>query len=124
MTSSGSRPSGGPMSVAPATRPARQPVFSGGLLFTVRLLMCDATGLRVAPGWMESGGQNAVVPPTGAVGIGQAGAGAVRFVTTTLLHKRLSARVAADNGRMSARFLRYLLDHGDVPTAVGAYSQG
>lgn len=76
--------------------------------------------------WMESGWQNGVVSPTGAIGIGQLEPSTVRFVCGPLLHVSLNPRLSADNIRMTARFLRWLLDqtHGDVATAIGGYYQG
>ncbi|HWW54799.1 MAG TPA: transglycosylase SLT domain-containing protein [Acidimicrobiales bacterium] len=76
--------------------------------------------------WMESGWQNKVVSPTGAIGIGQLEPSTVKFVCGTLLHVSLNPHVSADNIRMTARFLRWLLDqtHGDVATAIGGYYQG
>jgi soluble lytic murein transglycosylase-like protein len=76
--------------------------------------------------WMESGWQNNVVSRTGAIGIGQLEPATVAFVCGTLLHTSLNPRVAGDNIRMTARFLRYLLDQtgGNAAFAVGAYYQG
>jgi soluble lytic murein transglycosylase-like protein len=76
--------------------------------------------------WMESGWQNTVVSPTGAIGIGQLEPSTVSFVCGTLLHVSLNPRKSADNIRITVRFLRYLLDqtHGDVAAAIGSYYQG
>ena len=76
--------------------------------------------------WMESGWQNTVVSSTGAIGIGQLEPSTVTFICNTLLHVSLNPHVAADNIRMTARFLRSLLDqtNGDVALAIGGYSQG
>ena len=81
--------------------------------------------LLEALAWMESGWQNSVVSPTHARGIGQVEPSTVSFVDS-LVHKHLNPHVASDNIRISARFLRYLLDQcqGNVAMAVGSYYQG
>jgi LysM repeat protein len=82
--------------------------------------------LLKAMAWMESGWQNSVVSSTGAVGIGQLMPDTTRFVRSQLIGvPTLDPRVPADNIRMSARFLRYLLaSTGDTRAALGAYYQG
>ena len=75
--------------------------------------------------WVESGWQIGVVSRTGAVGIGQ-------LMPATVDHMRVVLRApldptnADDNIRMSARFLRFLLDGtgGDVNLTLAAYYQG
>ena len=76
--------------------------------------------------WYESGWQNGVVSPVGAVGIGQLMPFTSDFVSNKLLNLSLDPKQADDNIRMSARFLRFLLDQtGGVPgMAVAAYYQG
>jgi len=76
--------------------------------------------------WYESGWQNDVVSPVGAVGIGQLMPFTSDFVAKRLLSLPLDPKQADDNIRMSARFLRFLLDQtGGVPgMAVAAYYQG
>lgn len=76
--------------------------------------------------WHESGWQGGVVSSTGALGIGQLMPDTVTFVNQSLLPRPLDPRKPADNVRMSAAFLRYLLDqvHGDYRTALAAYYQG
>jgi LysM repeat protein len=75
--------------------------------------------------WLESGWQNDVVSSTGAMGIGQLMPDTVDLVNNVLLHTNLDPHVADDNIRMSARFLRYLLDQaGSTSLAVAAYYQG
>src|SRR5262249_6262594 len=66
--------------------------------------------LLKATTWVESGWQNNVVSPVGARGIGQLMPDTVSFVSKRLLHTRLNPAKPDDNIRMSARFLRYLLD--------------
>jgi soluble lytic murein transglycosylase-like protein len=77
--------------------------------------------------WYESGWQNQVVSSTGAIGVGQLMPFTSDFVSTQLLRNpSLDPKKVDDNIRMSARFLRFLLDHtGGAPTlALAAYYQG
>ena len=77
--------------------------------------------------WYESGWQNQVVSKTGAVGVGQLEPFTSDFVANQLLkNPSLDPRKVDDNIRMSARFLRFLLDRvGGAPgLALAAYYQG
>ncbi|MDQ1395404.1 MAG: hypothetical protein QOG64_663 [Acidimicrobiaceae bacterium] len=76
--------------------------------------------------WMESGWQNSVVSPVKARGIGQLTPDTVKFVSGQLLKTKLDPGVPADNIRMSARFLSYLLEQtgGNTRLALAAYYQG
>jgi len=77
--------------------------------------------------WYESGWQNQVVSKTGAVGIGQLEPFTSDFVANKLLNNpALDPKKVDDNIRMSARFLRFLLDRtGGAPgLALAAYYQG
>ena len=77
--------------------------------------------------WYESGWQNRVVSSTGAVGVGQLMPFTSEFVANSLLkNPGLDPKKVDDNIRMSARFLRFLLDHtGGAPgLALAAYYQG
>jgi soluble lytic murein transglycosylase-like protein len=76
--------------------------------------------------WWESGWQNGVVSPTGAVGVGQLEPATVDQVRVLLGDSALSAYRASDNIRMSAAFLAHLLARtgGDEAAAVAAYYQG
>lgn len=77
--------------------------------------------------WYESGWQNNVVSSTGAVGVGQLMPFTTDFVSTALLkNPNLDPQKVDDNIRMSARFLRFLLDQtGGAPgLALAAYYQG
>jgi soluble lytic murein transglycosylase-like protein len=77
--------------------------------------------------WYESGWQNNVVSSTGAVGVGQLEPFTSDFVSKQLLNNpALSPKKVDDNIRMSARFLRFLLDRvGGAPgLALAAYYQG
>ena len=83
--------------------------------------------LLKALAWYESGWQNSVVSKTGAVGVGQLMPFTSDFVADTLLkNPALDPAKADDNIRMSARFLRFLLDHtgGAAGLALAAYYQG
>ena len=81
--------------------------------------------LLQAMAWMESGWQNTVVSSTGAVGIGQLMPATVDVVNR-LIGAKLDPKVPDDNIRMSARYLRYLLDRtgGDTSKALASYYQG
>ena len=76
--------------------------------------------------WLESGWQNHVVSSSGATGIGQLMPDTVNFVGGHLLGTPLDPANPEHNIRMSARFLRYLLDQtgGDQSLALAAYYQG
>jgi murein DD-endopeptidase MepM/ murein hydrolase activator NlpD len=82
--------------------------------------------LLEALAWLESGWQRTVVSSTGAVGIGQLQPATVDHVRLLIGIKALDPYNADDNIRMSARFLRFLLDRtgGDTSTALAAYYQG
>ena len=84
--------------------------------------------LLQALAWVESGWQVHVVSRTGAVGIGQLQPATVAFVSQVLFHLRrpLDPHDPDANIRMSARFLRLLLDThaGHADQAVAAYYQG
>lgn len=83
--------------------------------------------LVMALAWRESEWNESVVSGAGAVGIGQLLPPTSVFVAQTLLHDpRLDPRRAVDNIRLTARYLRELIDtfHGDARLGVGAYLQG
>ena len=82
--------------------------------------------LLEALAWMESGWQRTVVSRTGAIGIGQLQPATVDHVRLLIGIKTLDPYNTDDNIRMSARFLRFLLDRtaGDTSTALAAYYQG
>jgi len=81
--------------------------------------------LLQAVAWIESGWQTGVVSKTGAVGVGQLQPTTVDLVRR-MLGTNLDPGSASDNIRMSARFLRYLLDRtsNNVNVALAAYYQG
>jgi len=78
-----------------------------------------------ALGWIESGWQRNVISKTGAQGIGQLMPATVE-VCWKLIGIPLDPMKASDNIRMTARFLRYLLDAtgGAVSNTLAAYYQG
>jgi soluble lytic murein transglycosylase-like protein len=83
--------------------------------------------LVMATAWVESGWQNSVVSFTGAIGIGQLMPRTTEFIRTDLIGQPwLDPRVPEHNIRMSARYLRWLLqrNHGDVVLALASYYQG
>jgi LysM repeat protein len=81
--------------------------------------------LLKALGWIESGWRFDAVSHKGAIGIGQLMPDTVDFVTQRLLGRDLDPWTPEQNIRMSARFLRYLLDEtDDVDEALAAYYQG
>jgi soluble lytic murein transglycosylase-like protein len=76
--------------------------------------------------WMESGWQNGVVSTAGAVGMGQLLPGTARWIAARMGNPRLDPRQTVDNIRMSACYLRFLVDkyRGDHRLALMAYNQG
>jgi soluble lytic murein transglycosylase-like protein len=84
-----------------------------------------APDLLEAIAWIESGWQTNVVSRTGAIGVGQLEPATISF-TRALIGLPLNPLVASDNIRMSARFLRLLLDRtgNNVPLSVAAYYEG
>lgn len=82
--------------------------------------------LLKAMAWQESGWQNDKVSSTNAVGVGQLMPATIAFVNDNLLRADLDPGRPEHNIRMSARFLRYLLDAngGDVDKALASYYQG
>ena len=84
------------------------------------------TDLVMAVTWLESGWQNNVVSHADAIGIGQLLPSTAEFVSTYLIGVPLDPAVPEHNIRMTARYLRWLLDRagGDVDRAVAGYYQG
>lgn len=83
--------------------------------------------LLMSLAYTESGWQRSIVSSEGAVGVTQLLPMTARWVSSSLLHERgLDPRNPNDNIRMSARFVRYLLDltGGSQFTALAAYYQG
>ena len=90
----------------------------------------DANGiprdLVKAVAYHESGWNNDAVSSVGALGIGQIMPDTATYISTVLIGVRLDPRVPEDNIRMSARYLRYLLEEtgGDANQALASYYQG
>jgi N-acetylmuramoyl-L-alanine amidase len=82
--------------------------------------------LVMSVAWQESGWQNNVISPAGAIGIGQLLPSTAAFVSRDLIGVPLDPHVPEHNIRMTARYLRYLLArvNGDVDRAVAGYYQG
>jgi LysM repeat protein len=82
--------------------------------------------LLMATTWLESGWQNHVVSPVGAVGIGQIMPDTTAWMRDILIREPLDPSDPNDNIRMSARYLRWLLDRsgGDARIALAGYYQG
>ena len=83
--------------------------------------------LVMATAWVESGWQNSVVSYTGAIGIGQLMPRTTEFIRTDLIGQPwLDPTVPEHNIRMSARYLRWLLQRndGDVVRTLASYYQG
>jgi soluble lytic murein transglycosylase-like protein len=83
--------------------------------------------LLMAMTWLESGWQNSIVSPKGAVGIGQLMPTTTEFIRSELIGvPTLDPRVPEQNIRLSARYLRWLLAraNGDVRRALATYYQG
>jgi len=85
----------------------------------------DASLVR-ALAWMESGWQQGVVSPTGAVGIMQVEPYTGDWVSRYLAGRHLDLHVAHDNVLAGCLLLRHLLKihGGDVDAALAAYYQG
>lgn len=83
------------------------------------------TDLLMAMAYRESGWQNDVVSPKGAVGVGQLMPATSAWVSDHLIGVDLDPNVADDNIRMSARFLDWLIGFmGSEEAAVAGYYQG
>ena len=79
-----------------------------------------------AVAWMESGWQQGVVSPTGAVGIMQVEPYTGDWISRYLADRPLDLHIAADNVTAGCLLLRHLLHihGGDVSAALAAYYQG
>jgi LysM repeat protein len=83
--------------------------------------------LLMAQAYRESRWQSQAVSPTGAMGIGQLLPSTAAYLAGVLMGEpSLSAWKPADNIRMSARFMKFMLDryHGDQDGTLAAYYQG
>lgn len=84
-----------------------------------------STALLEAVAWQESGWQQGVVSPTGAVGVGQIEPATARFVSATT-GVALNPRSVGDNIRIAAAFLAYLsrVEGGSRCATIAAYYEG
>jgi soluble lytic murein transglycosylase-like protein len=82
--------------------------------------------LLEALAWRESRWDNTVRSPAGAIGIGQLLPETAAFVARELIGEELDPTEANDNIRLSAQYLRALIERfeRDVSTALAAYLQG
>jgi soluble lytic murein transglycosylase-like protein len=80
----------------------------------------------MAVAWQESGWQNSVVSPAGAIGIGQLLPSTAKFVSQDLIGVGLDPKIPEHNIRMTARYLRWLLARtdGNVELTLAGYYQG
>ena len=79
-----------------------------------------------AVAWRESSWRQSAVSSEGAVGVGQVLPTTAEWVSARLIGEPLDPHEVEDNVRLSARYLRWLLDRytGDVAAALAAYHQG
>lgn len=82
--------------------------------------------LLEAVAWQESGWQQDIVSPTGAVGVGQIEPYTARFIQADLVGQSLDINSASDNIRMSAAFLGYLahVEGNNRCATIAAYYEG
>ena len=104
-----------------------------GRLLRVQALLTGIAGevgvdgrLVRAVAWMESGWQQNVVSPTGAVGLMQIEPSTGEWVSRYLAGRHLDLHVARDNVIAGCVLLRHLLSihGGDISAALAAYYQG
>lgn len=132
---------GARLTIPAATRAPAAPVTSAGLpsrlrTSPARLALIPTfdrwaahygvpADLLKAMTWLESGWQSSVVSRTGAIGIGQLMPDTVGWMEDVLIGIDLDPYEPDDNIRMSARYLRWLLDRtGSTSTSLAAYYQG
>jgi LysM repeat protein len=82
--------------------------------------------LLEAVAWQESGWQQSVQSPTGAVGVGQVEPYTAAFIQSDIVGVPLDIYSVSDNIRMSAAFLGYLAaaEGGNTCLTVAAYYEG
>ena len=82
--------------------------------------------LVMAVAWHESGWNNTALSHKGAVGIGQIMPATGAWIASDLIGRpNLDASIPEDNIRMSARYLRWLINYlGDEDLALAGYYQG
>lgn len=82
--------------------------------------------LLEAVAWQESGWQQNVISPTGAIGVGQIEPYTARFIESDLVGLPLNPNSVSDNIRMSAAFLNYLahIEGNNRCATIAAYYEG
>ena len=82
--------------------------------------------LLEALAWQESGWQQSVVSPTGAIGIGQVEPYTAAFVETDIIGFAVNINSASDNIRVSAAYLSYLseVEGGNTCETIASYYEG
>lgn len=82
--------------------------------------------LLEAVAWQESGWQQNVVSPTGAIGVGQIEPYTAKFIASDLVGLPLNPNSVSDNVRMSAAFLNYLahIEGNNRCATIAAYYEG
>ena len=99
---------------------------SNALLVQVSDQVGVDSSLIKAVAWVESGWQQNVVSPTGAVGMMQIEPYTGEWVSNYLARRTLNIQVAADNVTAGSMLINHLLGvhNGEVPSALAAYYQG
>jgi soluble lytic murein transglycosylase-like protein len=82
--------------------------------------------LLEAIAWQESGWQQGVVSPAGAVGAGQIMPETASFISTSIIGMPMNIHSVSDNIRMSAAFLAYLagVEGNNRCATIAAYYEG
>jgi soluble lytic murein transglycosylase-like protein len=120
-------PQGGPWGVLPdllqqsPDRLALQPLFmKWARYYNLSLPLLEAVA------WQESGWQQGVVSPVGAIGTGQIMPDTAKFITGNLVGVRLNINSVSDNIRMAAAFLAYLagVEGNNQCATIAAYYEG
>jgi hypothetical protein len=121
------QPSGGPWGVLPSQlrnssqRLSLQPLFiRWSSHYNLSLPLLEAIA------WQESGWQQGVISPVGAVGTGQIMPDTATFIVSNLIGMRMNINSVSDNIRMSAAFLGYLsdLEGNNLCATIAAYYEG
>ncbi len=120
-------PSSGPYGVLPSGLAGTSAYYQLTPIFThwasyygVSLPLLEAVG------WQESGWQQDVVSPTGAIGVGQVEPYTAEFISEDIVGMRLDPRSVSDNIRLSAAFLAYLahVEGNNRCATIAAYYEG
>jgi len=121
------QPNGGPWGVLPSQlrrspqRLSLQPLFiKWSAHYNLSLPLLEAIA------WQESGWQQGVISPVGAVGTGQIMPDTANFITSNIIGMPMNINSMSDNIRMSAAFLGYLsdLEGNNLCSTIAAYYEG